>query len=129
MALIIAIPLARSAPPCPGLLPGSRPPPRLLVQERDHRPDLALGEEILPPRHRRIPRRALARQPRPALGDAPEHKALGELRDRAVVLEVGGQRVEARRVVSLAVEMVAMARETVLIVDPLAVSHEQGQGV
>src|SRR5882762_6246210 len=97
-----------------GLLPGSRLPPRLLVQKQDHRPDLPLGKEVLPHRHRRVPRRALARQPGATLRDAPEHEALRELRDRAVVLEVRGEGVEAGRVVSLAVEVVAVARQTVL---------------
>src|SRR5216684_7732000 len=109
--LTITFPLSRF--PFPGFrLPGSRLPPRLVVQEQDHRPDLPLGEEVLPHRHRRVPRRALAGEPRPALGDAPEHEALGELRDRAVVLEVRGKRVEAGCEVSLAIEVVAMTRET-----------------
>src|SRR6266513_5697062 len=98
-------------------LPGSRLPPRLLVQEQDHRPDLPLRQEVLPHRHRRIPGRALARQPRPALRDPPEHEALGELGDRAVVLEVRGERVEAGREVSLAVKVGAVAGQTVLVVN------------
>src|SRR6266702_7400053 len=102
------------------LLPRPRLPRRLLIQEQNHRPDLPLGEEVLPHRHRRIPRRAFTGKPRPALGDAPEHEALGELRDRAVVLEVRGERVEAGCEVSLAVEVVAMTRETVPVVDVLA---------
>src|SRR5881398_2783758 len=85
-------------------LPRPRRPPRLIVQEQDHRPDLALREEILPLRHRRVPRRALARQPGAALGHAPKHEALGELRDGAVVLEVGRKRIEAGREVPLTVE-------------------------
>src|SRR5436305_1934811 len=93
-------------------LPRPRLPPRLLVQEQNHRPDLPLGEEVLPHRHRRVPGRALAGEAGPALRDAPEHEALGELRDRAVVLEVRGERVEAGCEVSLAVEVVAMTRET-----------------
>src|SRR2546425_3460001 len=84
-----------TAPCSLSFLPRPRLPPRLLVQEQNHRPDLTLGEEVLPHRHRRVPRRALAGEPGPALGDAPEHEALGELRDRAVVLEVRGERVEA----------------------------------
>src|SRR5213596_3603302 len=80
--------------------PGARLPARLIVQEQHHLPDLALGEEVLPLGHRRIPRRAFARQARPPLGDAPEDEALRELRDGAVVLEVRGQRVEAGREVA-----------------------------
>src|SRR5947199_3037887 len=110
------------------LLPGPRLPPRLIVQEKNHRPDLPLGEEVLPHRHRRIPRRALAGEAGPALGDAPEHEALGELRDRAVVLEVRGERVEAGCEVSLAVEVVAMTWETVPVVDVLALREVRGEG-
>src|SRR3989449_10607871 len=102
-----------TAPCSLSFLPRPRLPPRLLVQEQNHRPDLTLGEEVLPHRHRRVPRRALAGEPGPALGDAPEHEALGELRDRAVVLEVRGERVEAGREVSLAVAGIAMPRRTV----------------
>src|ERR671923_2890988 len=99
------------------LLPGARRPPRLVVQEQDHRPDLALREEVLPLGHGRVPRCALARQPRPALGHAPEHEALRELRDGAVVLEVGGKRVETGCEVPLTVEVVAVTGQTVLVVD------------
>src|SRR6266480_6070337 len=106
--------------PAPRLLPRARLPPRLLVQEQDHRPDFPLRQEVLPHRHRRVPGRALARQPRTPLRDAPEHEALGELRNRAVVLEVRGERVEAGSEVSLAVEVVAMTRETVPVVDVFA---------
>src|SRR5947208_15632447 len=119
----------RSLLPAPTLLPGSRLPPRLLVEEQNHRPDLPLGEEVLPHRHRRVPRRALTGEAGPALGDAPEHEALGELRDRAVVLEVRGERVEAGREVSLAVEVIAMTRETVPVVDVLALREIRGEGV
>src|ERR1700756_5551609 len=93
----------RSLLPAPSFLPRPRLPPRLVVQEENHRPDLPLGEEILPFRHRRVPRRPLAREAGPTLGHAPEDEALGELGDGAVVLEVGGDGVEARREVSLAV--------------------------
>src|SRR2546425_286107 len=110
-------------------LPRPRLPPRLLVEEQNHRPDLPLGEEVLPYRHRRVPRRALTGEAGPALGDAPEHEALGELRDRAVVLEVRGERVEAGREVSLAVEVIAMTRETVPVVDVLALREIRGEGV
>src|SRR2546427_12706620 len=113
----------------PALLPRPRLPPRLIIKEEDHRPDLALGEEILPHGHRRVPGRALARQTRPALGDPPEHEALGELRDGAVVLEVRRQRIEPRRVVPLAVEMVAVAREAVLVVDALSQGEVRREGV
>src|SRR5207247_5096181 len=99
------------------LLPRPRLPPRLLVQKQDDRPDLPLRYEVFPYRHRRVPGCALARQPGPALRDAPEDEALGELRDRAIVLEVRGEWVEAGREVSLAVEVVAVARQTVLVVD------------
>src|SRR6266576_1617974 len=101
------------------LLPRPRRPPRLIVQEQDHRPDFALREEILPLRHRRVPRRALARQPGAALGHAPEHEALGELRDGAVVLEVGRKRIEAGREVPQTVEVVAVTRQAVPVVDAL----------
>src|SRR5216117_3855547 len=126
--LIMTFPLSRF--PFPGFrLPRPRLPPRLIVQEKNHRPDLPLGEEVLPHRHRRIPRRALAGEAGPALGDAPEHEALGELRDRAVVLEVRGERVEAGCEVSLAVEVVAMTRETVPVVDVFALREVRGEGV
>src|SRR5436309_627946 len=124
--LIMTFPLSRF--PFPGFrLPRPRLPPRLIVQEKNHRPDLPLGEEVLPHRHRRIPRRALAGEAGPALGDAPEHEALGELRDRAVVLEVRGERVEAGCEVSLAVEVVAMTRETVPVVDVFAIREVRGE--
>src|SRR5437870_12370474 len=103
-ALIITFPLSRF--PFPGFgLPPSRLPPRLIVQEQDHRPDLALREEVLPLGHRRVPRRAFARQPGAALRHAPEDEALGELRDGAVVLKVRRDRVEAGREMALAVEV------------------------
>src|SRR5947199_10365305 len=92
----------------PALLPRSRLPSRLIIKEEDHRPDLALSEEILPHGHRRVPGRALARQTGPALGDPPEHKALGGRRDGAVVLEVRRQRVEPRRLMTLLVDVVAV---------------------
>src|SRR5438132_8310218 len=118
-----------TAPCSLSFLPRPRLPPRLLVQEQNHRPDLPLAEEVLPHRHRRVPRRALTGEAGPALGDAPEHEALGELRDRAVVLEVRGERVEAGREVSLAVEVIAMTRETVPVVDVLALREIRGEGV
>src|SRR5690348_1042301 len=90
-------------------LPRPRLPAGLVVQKQHDLPDLALREKVLPPRHRGIPGRALARQPRPALGDAPENEALGELRDGAVVLEVGGERVEAGREMAQPVEVIAVA--------------------
>src|SRR5687768_18278826 len=94
-------------------------PTGLLVEEEDHRPNLLLRQKILPGGHRRIPGAAFARQSGPALGDPPEHEALGQLRDGAVVLEVRGQRIEARGVWALSVEMVAVARHAVLVVDPV----------
>src|SRR6267143_6358568 len=106
--------LPRAPFPCPGL------PAGLIVQEQHHLPDLTFGEEVLPLGHRGIPRRALARQARPTLGHAPEDEALGELRDGAVVLEVGRQRVEPGGEVAQTVQMVAVTGETVLVVDPLA---------
>src|SRR6266550_9317579 len=115
--------------PLPRLFPSSWLPARLIVQEQHHLPDLALGEEVLPLGHRRVPRCALARQARPPLGNAPEDEALGELRDGAVVLKVGGQRVEAGREVAEAVEVIAVAGETVLIVDPLAFTDVEGERV
>src|SRR3989475_35402 len=118
-----------TAPCSLSFLPRPRLPPRLLVEEQNHRPDLPLGEEVLPYRHRRVPRRALTGEAGPALGDAPEHEALGELRDRAVVLEVRGERVEAGCEVSLAVEVIAMTRKTVPVVDVLALREIRGEGV
>src|SRR3989475_3966227 len=116
--------------PFPALgLPGPRLPSCLIIEEEDHRPNLALAEEILPHRHRRVPGRALARQAGPALGDPPEHEALGELRDGAVVLEVRRQRVERRGVVPLAVEIIAVAGEAILVVDALPQSAVGGEGV
>src|SRR5947207_3174425 len=73
----------------PSHFPRPRLPARLIIQEEHDRPDLVLGEKVFPRRHRRIPRRAFARQAGAALGDPPEDEALGQLRDRAVVLEVG----------------------------------------
>src|SRR5256886_16731478 len=104
----------------PALLPRRGRPSGLIIKEADHRPDLALAEEILPHGHGRVPGRALAWQTGPALGDPPEYEALSELRDGAVVLEVRRPRVEPRRVVPLAVEMVAVAGEAVLVVDALS---------
>src|SRR5207253_2524234 len=112
-----------------GLLPSSWLPSRLIVQEQDHRPDLPLGEKVLPARHRRVPRRALARQAGTAFRDTPEHEALGELRDRAVVLEVRRDRIEPRGVVPLAIQVVAVAGQAVLVVDPLAVRRIGGAGL
>src|SRR5438034_9411269 len=106
-----------TAPRSLSFLPHPRLPPRLLVQEQNHRPDLPLGGEVLPHRHRRVPRRALTGEAGPALGDAPEHEALGELRDRAVVLEIRGERVGAGCEVALAVEVVGMTRGTVSVGD------------
>src|SRR5256885_4711274 len=109
-----------TAPCSLSFLPRPRLPPRLPVQEQNHRPDLPLGEEVLPHRHRRVPRRALSGESGPALGDAPEHDALGELRSRAVVLELRGERAEAGRDGSLAVEVPAVTPETVPVVHVLA---------
>src|SRR5688500_2706168 len=102
------------------MLPGTRLPARLLVQEDDDRPDLLFGEEILPCGHRGIPRRAFLGQANAALGDAPEHEALGELRDGAVVAEVERRGAEAVRVVAFAVERIAVTRQAVLVIDLLA---------
>src|SRR3989440_12975445 len=113
----------------PALLPRSRLPSGLIIKEEDHRPDLALAEEILPHGHGRVPGRALARQTGPALGDLPEHEALGGLRDGAVVLEVRRQRVERRGIVPLAVEMIAVAGEAILVVDALSQGEVRGERV
>src|SRR3989442_8021530 len=110
-------------------LRGPRLPSCLIIKEEDPRPDLALAEEILPHWHRRVPGRALARQAGPALGDPPEHAALGELRDGAVVLEVRRQRVERRGIVPLAVEMIAVAGAAILVVDALPHGGAGGEGV
>src|SRR5206468_10196228 len=56
-------------------------------------------------------------------GDGPgrcAHCTPGGLEDRAVVLEVGRQRIQAGRVLALAVEMIAVAGHTIFIVDPVA---------
>src|SRR5690242_6236860 len=106
--------------PLPRLFPRPRLPPRLPVQIDDHGPDLFVREEVLPLWHRGIPGRRLARQTGPALGDPPEDEALRQLRDGAVVLEIRGQRIEARREVPLPVQMIAVARQAVLVVDALA---------
>src|SRR5438094_5345933 len=101
----------------PRLFPRSGFPARLIIQEEHDRPDLVLGEKVFPRRHRRIPRRAFARQAGAALGDPPEDEALGQLRDRAVVLEVGRQGIEPAGEIALAVEMVAVAWDAILIID------------
>src|SRR5436190_23053905 len=111
---------ASSALIMPGLralLPRPRLPPRLIVQEENDRPNLFFRQEILPCGHRRVPGRPFARQPGSALGDAPEHEALRELGDRSVVLEVQGDRIEPVGVMALTVEMVAVTRDAILIVD------------
>src|SRR5437016_12518809 len=113
-------PVSRFPFPVSRLLPRSRRPSGLIVKEEDDRPDLALREQVLPLRHRRVPRRALARQTRPALGHAPEHETLRELRDGAVVLEVGRERIEAGGEMPLAVEVVPVTGQTVPVVDALA---------
>src|SRR6058998_1137184 len=113
----IAMEIARSPLIIPRLFPSSRRPAGLTIQEEHDRPDLVLGQKVFPRGHRRIPRRAFARQPGTTLGDPPEDEALGQLRDRAVVLEVRRQRVEPTRVVTLAVEMVAMTRHAILIIN------------
>jgi len=51
----------------------------------------------------------------PTLGDAPEHEAFSQLRDRAVVLEIERDRIEAVGVMTLAVEMIAVAGNAVLM--------------
>src|SRR3989449_10968107 len=51
-----------TAPCSLSFLPRPRLPPRLLVEEQNHRPDLPLGEEVLPYRHRREIGRASCRE-------------------------------------------------------------------
>src|SRR5690606_10986716 len=102
------------------LVPRAGLPARLLVEEDRDGPDLFRGQEVLPGGHRGVPGRALAGQAGAALGDAPEDEALGELRDGAVVPEVQRRRVERVRVVAPPVEAVAVARQAVLVGDPLA---------
>src|SRR5262245_24618691 len=106
--------------------PRSRLPPRLLIQEENNRPDLLLGQKIFPRRHRRIPRRAFTRESRPTLGDAPEYEALRQLSDRSVVLEVGRERIQTCGVVALTVEMIAVAGNAILIVDPVPQREVRG---
>src|SRR5438270_11078514 len=84
-----------------GLLPSSWLPSRLIVQEQDHRPDLPLGEKVLPARHRRVPRRALARQTGTAFHDPPEHEPPGGLADRPVSLELARPGTTPRAVLPL----------------------------
>src|SRR5712671_3025239 len=88
--------------------PRPRLPPGLIVEKEHDRPDLVFRQEVFPRRHRRIPGRPFARQSRPAFGDAPEDEALRELRDGAVVLEIGRQGIETRRKMALAIQMVAV---------------------
>src|SRR5881396_1470145 len=111
------------------LLPRSRLPSGLVVQKESDRPDFPFREEILPLRHRRVPGRPLGGQPGTTLRDTPEDKALRQLRDRAVVLEVGGQRVEPGREMTQPIEMVPVAGETVPVKDPFAVCDEDGERV
>src|SRR5258708_12832639 len=92
-ALIITFPPSRF--PFPGFgLPRPRFPPRLLIEEQNHRPDLPLGEEVLPHRHRRVPRRALAGEPGPALGDAPDPEPLRHPSDPPLSLQLPATRVD-----------------------------------
>src|SRR5690348_15953451 len=103
----------------PGLglrLPATRLPSSLIVEEHHDRPDLILGEVVLPDRHRRVPGGTFARKARAALRDPPEDVALGELRDRAVVGEVRRRRAEAVREMAGAVETIAVAGDAVLVV-------------
>src|SRR5207253_6559581 len=90
--------------PLSGYFPRPRLPSRLIVQKEHDRPDLVFRQKVFPRGHRRIPRRSFARQPGAALGDAPEDEALGELRDRAVVLEICREGIEPTREMALTVE-------------------------
>src|SRR2546429_8059105 len=80
-----------TAPCSLSFLPRPRLPPRLLVQEQNHRPDLPLGEEVLPHRHRRVPGRALAGEAGPALRDAPEQDRKSVVYGKGV--DLGGRRI------------------------------------
>src|SRR5437667_12449038 len=102
----------------PRLFPRSGFPARLIIQEEHDRPDLVFGQKVFPRRHRRIPRRAFARQPRPTFGHAPEDEALRELRDRAIVLEICRQGLEPTREPALSVEVLAVPGDAVLRLDP-----------
>src|SRR6266567_6997625 len=104
----------------PTLLPGPRLPPRLPIDIDDHGPDLLVREEVFPLGHRGVPGRGFARQAGAAFRHAPEDEALRQLRDGAVVLEVRGQRIETRREMTQPVQVIAVTRQAVLIVDALA---------
>src|SRR3954452_6533675 len=99
--------------------PPARLPARLFIYVGDDGPDLVFRQIVLPHRHGRIPRRAFARQSRPAFGDAPEDVALRELRDGAVVGERRRRRTEAVREMALAIQPIAVAEDAVLVVDAL----------
>src|SRR3954462_2426476 len=106
-----------------GRLPATWLPTSLVVEEHHDRPDLVLGEVVLPDGHGRVPGRAFARKPWAAFRDAPEDVALGELRDGAVVGEVRRRWAEAVGVVARPIETIAMAGDAVLVVDALALAE------
>ena len=90
---------------------------RRLVEVVDHLPDLLLGQPVFPGGHGRVPWRRFLGQAGAALGDAPEHEALGELGDRVRADEVGRLRVEAVCEVPPAVQEVAVTVHAVPHVD------------
>src|SRR5207248_1120626 len=104
-------------------LPPSRLLSRRVVEIHDDLPDLLLGQPVFPRRHHRVPRRRFLREARTALGDAPEEESLLQHRDRARILKVGGRRIEARREVAFAVEVVAVPIDAVADVDLAAFRH------
>src|SRR5437867_1220478 len=101
-------------------LPPPRLPAGLAVEEDDDRPDLLLGEELFPHRHRRIPGSSLPRQAGAALGDPPEDEAFGQLGDGAVIGEGERRRTEAVPEVSLSVEPVSVTGKAILVVHSFA---------
>src|SRR5262245_48225500 len=97
--------------------PGARRLSSSSVDVQDNLPDLIFREEILPHRHGRVPRVGLGWQAWTSLGDAPEDIRLLQLGDRANVHEVRRRRDEAVSEMARAVQIVAVAGETILKVD------------
>ena len=103
------------------LLPGARLLAGEVVEEEDRLPHLLFLQELLPRRHRRVPRPAFLGQPGTALGDAPEQERLAQHRDRAAVGEVGRDRIEPVHEHAVAGQVVAVAEDAVPVVDPAPV--------
>src|SRR5205823_13881856 len=97
------------------LLLASRPGGREIVEKEDRVPHLFLRQELLPRRHSRVPRPTFVGQSGASLRDSPEQKRLAEHRDRALVAEVRGNRVESVHEHAVAGQVVAVAEDTVLV--------------